>query len=124
MEKNNKFLCFALVLLLIFSAQICSAKAVNITEEGNKLVEIFDVEDYITIPNNSAYFKFKKDILKEKPMKYYGFEYDNKKFEWISPKNSNQLSYKENALLLITDKNNKTQIIKVKGEGSQGTYVD
>ncbi len=100
-----------------------SDKTVNITEKDNKLIEIFDPEDSITIPNNSAYFKFKKDILNGQPMKYYSFEYDNKTFEWLTPKNKDEISFKENAVLLITY-NNKTQIIKVKGEGGQGTYVE
>ena len=39
-------------------------------------------------------------------------------------KNKNDFSYKENSILLITDINDKTQIIKVKGEGGQGTYVE
>ena len=118
----NRSILILFGLLAVFTL-LPFANAENITAKDNGLVEIFDSEDVITIPDDSAYNKFREDILSGLPIKYYSFNYNNKRFEWLVPKNKYTLSFKENAVLLITYKNNKTQVIKVKAEGGQGIPV-
>lgn len=110
MKRN--YLCILGLLTLFTFAQLCFAEPIQ-----NVYSDIaIEPEDVVQIPKDSAY---KNNNIQ----KYYSFNYGYKKFEWITPKNKDHLSFKENAVLIITD-NNKTQIIKVKGEGGQGTYVE